>query len=136
MQAAASADESLVKADQSALDSAKLNLSYCTIVSPIDGRTGGLLVQAGNLVQPNTTILVTINQIAPIYASFAIPEQFLGQLQKLNAQHALTVTAQAQGDPHPENGALTFINNAIDTTTGTIQLMATFPNRDEGVVAG
>ena len=136
MQAASGADQSLVKADQSALDSAKLNLSYCTIVAPIDGRTGGLLVQAGNLVQPNTTILVTINQIAPIYTSFSVPEQFLGQLKTLNAQHALTVTAQAQGDPHPENGTLSFINNAIDATTGTIQLMATFPNKDEGLWPG
>jgi multidrug efflux system membrane fusion protein len=136
IQATAGADDSLVRADQAAVDTAKLNLSYCTISAPIDGRTGSLLVQAGNLVQPNNTMLVTINQIAPIYVSFSVPEQYLQQLKTLNAQHPLTITAQGQGDDHQEEGRLSFINNSIDNTTGTIQLMATFPNASERLWPG
>jgi membrane fusion protein, multidrug efflux system len=136
MQATAAADDSMVRADRAAVQTAKLNLSYCTIAAPIDGRTGSLLVQAGNLVQANSTVLVTINQIAPIYVSFSVPEQYLQQLKTLDAQHALLVTAQAQGDTQREDGKLTFINNAIDNSTGTIQLMATFPNTTERLWPG
>ena len=128
LQAAAAADDSVVRADRAAVETAKLNLNYCTITSPIDGRTGSLLVQAGNVVQPNATVLVTINQITPIYVSFSVPEQYLLQLKALNARHALAVRAQAQGDTQREHGELSFINNTIDNNTGTIQLMATFPN--------
>ncbi|HVA63322.1 MAG TPA: efflux RND transporter periplasmic adaptor subunit [Terriglobales bacterium] len=128
LQAAAAADDSVVRADRAAVETAKLNLNYCTITSPIDGRTGSLLVQAGNVVQPNATVLVTINQITPIYVSFSVPEQYLLQLKGLNARHALAVRAQAQGDTQREHGELSFINNTIDNNTGTIQLMATFPN--------
>ncbi len=136
LQASASADDSVVTADRAAVDAAKLNLSYCTITSPIDGRTGSLLVQPGNVVQPNTTVLVTINQISPIYVSFSVPEQYLLQVKKDNARGALQVTAQAQGVPDTEFGRLSFINNAIDDTTGTIQLMATFPNTNERLWPG
>lgn len=128
MQAAAAADGSVVRADKAAVDTAQLNLNYCTIAAPMDGRTGSLLVQPGNIIQPNTTILVTINQISPIYVSFSVPEQYFLELKTLNVGHGLTVHAQAQGDSRLDSGVLTFINNAIDNTTGTIQLMATFPN--------
>jgi multidrug efflux system membrane fusion protein len=136
IQATAGADESLVRSDRAAVDTAKLNLSYCTIVAPLDGRAGGLLIQPGNLVQPNTTVLVTINQIAPIYVSFSVPEQFLLQLKEADRRKTTTVTAQAQGDPHTESGKLSFINNTIDNSTGTIQLMATFPNAGERLWPG
>lgn len=142
VQATAGASDSVVRADRAAVDSAKLNLSYCTIVSPIDGRTGSLLVQAGNLIQPNTTVLVTINQIAPIYVSFSVPEQYLLPLKSIDAQTKPIVTAQAQGDSqaqadsHIETGTLSFINNSIDNNTGTIQLMGTFPNGSERLWPG
>jgi len=134
-QATAEANESVVRSDKAAVDAAKLNLSYCTITSPIDGRTGSLLIQPGNLVQPNTTVLVVINQIAPIYVSFSVPEQFLRPLKGLDRKSATVLATvqndQSQGPPMVERGTLSFINNAIDTSTGTIQLMATFPNTSE-----
>lgn len=136
IQATAGADESVVRSDRAAVDTAKLNLSYCTIVAPLDGRTGSLLIQPGNLVQPNTTVLVTINQIAPIYVSFSVPEQYLLQLKEADRRGATAVTAQAQGDAHTETGKLSFINNAVDNSTGTIQLMATFPNSSERLWPG
>lgn len=136
IQATAASAASVVQADQAAVQTAKLNLSYCTIDAPISGRTGSLLVQAGNLVQPNSTVLVTVNQIAPIYVSFSVPQQYLQQLKTLQAQHPLEVTAQAQGDTEKELGTLSFINNTIDNTTGTIELMATFPNADERLWPG
>ncbi len=136
LQAAAAADDSVVRADRAAVETAKLNLSYCTIASPIDGRTGSLLVQAGNVVQPNATVLVTINQIAPIYVSFSVPEQYLLELKALNARHPLQVRAQAQGEASPEAGVLSFINNSIDNSTATIQLMGTFPNAQQRLWPG
>lgn len=136
IQATSGADESLVRSDRAAVDTAKLNLSYCTIVAPLNGRTGTLLIQPGNLIQPNTTVLVTINQIAPIYVSFSVPEQFLLQLKGAGAHGSPVVTAQAQDDPHTESGKLSFINNTVDNSTGTIQLMATFPNSSERLWPG
>ncbi|MGH9486848.1 MAG: efflux RND transporter periplasmic adaptor subunit [Terriglobales bacterium] len=136
MVSTAAAADALVKADEAAVQSAKLQLSYCTIASPIDGRTGNLLVQAGNTVQPNSSILVTINQIKPIYVAFSVPEQYLQQIKQLEARHPLEVQAHAQGDNDLEDGNLSFINNAIDTTTGTIQLMATFSNPHEKLWPG
>lgn len=132
----AAASKALAAADRAAVQAAKLQLSYCTITAPINGRTGDLLVQAGNTVQPNTSVLVSINQIKPIYVSFAVPEQFLQQIKHLNGAHSLAVSAHAQGDNDLESGHLSFINNAIDTTTGTIQLMATFANPRERLWPG
>lgn len=132
----AAASKALVAADRAAVQAAKVQLSYCTITAPINGRTGDLLVQAGNTVQPNTSVLVTINQIKPIYVSFSVPEQYLQQIKQLNGAHSLAVSAHAQGDNDLESGRLSFINNAIDTTTGTIQLMATFANPRERLWPG
>ncbi len=134
--ATAAASKALVTADRAAVQAAKLQLSYCTITSPIDGRTGDLLVQAGNTVQPNTSVLVTINQIKPIYVAFSVPEQYLQEIKQVNALRALAVTAHAQGESDLEGGRLSFINNAIDATTGTIQLMATFENPKERLWPG
>lgn len=136
MQAVAAADASIVSADRAAVQTARLNLSYCTIRSPIDGRTGSLLVQAGNVVEANSTVLVTINQIAPIYVSFSVPEQYLSELKHFHALHPLRVQAQSQADPTPALGQLSFINNSIDSSTGTIQLMATFPNQNQRLWPG
>jgi membrane fusion protein, multidrug efflux system len=135
-QTLADAAGATVKADEAVINAAKLNLSYCTIVSPIDGRAGRLLVQPGNLVAANSTVLVTINQISPIYAAFSVPEQYLEALRAADRAHTLTVEAQGKGETGTETGELSFINNAIDSSTGTIQLMARFANQDERLWPG
>lgn len=128
MQAAAQALSASVAADRAAVETAKLNLSYCTIVSPVEGRTGSLLVQPGNVVQTNSTILVTINQIQPIYVAFAVPEQYLPLIKEFMSRRKLLVQVHPQNDDHLDTGALTFVDNAVDPATGTIKLMGTFPN--------
>ncbi len=122
--------EAAIKSDDAAIDVAKVQLSYTDIVSPIDGRTGDLKVTQGNTVKANdTSSLTTINQLRPIYVTFAVPERELPQIRarQYKAPLAVTVTDD-RGVKHPETGTLTFIDNAIDPTTGTIQLKATFAN--------
>ncbi|MGH9534575.1 MAG: efflux RND transporter periplasmic adaptor subunit [Terriglobales bacterium] len=136
MQAAAQELAAAIAADQAAVRTAELNLSYCTIASPVDGRTGALLVHPGNMVQANSTQLVTINQISPIYVSFSVPEQYLDEIKTTLRRQTLPVYAQAQNDPRPAGGRLTFVNNTVDATTGTIQLMGTFANQNRGLWPG
>jgi multidrug efflux system membrane fusion protein len=120
-----------VKADQAAIANAQLQLSYTNITAPISGRAGDVLVEAGNLVKSTDgTVLVTINQINPINVTFTVPQQYLTSIQNQQAKAPLVVTAHL-GKHQTEQGQLTFINNAIDTTTGTIQLKATFVNTDQ-----
>jgi len=122
--------EATVAADKAAVESTKINLQYTIISSPINGRTGNIGVKEGNLVKANDVpILVTINQIEPIYVTFAIPEQQLGDLKKYEANRTLRVEAAPQGSGQHFDGKLTFIDNAVDLTTGTIKLKATFDNR-------
>lgn len=136
MQAAAKELAAAIAADQAAVRTARLNLSYCTIAAPVNGRTGALLVHPGNMVQANSTQLVTINQVQPIYVTFSVPEQYLDQIKTLMRQRTLPVYAQAQNDPRRAAGRLTFVNNTVDDTTGTIQLMGTFPNRQRRLWPG
>jgi multidrug efflux system membrane fusion protein len=124
-----------VSADQAAVTSAQLELSYATILSPIDGRTGDLQVYPGNIIKTaNGTILVTIAQVTPIYVSFSIPQQYLDSVRAQLAQG--NVEVQALADGVTEKGQLTFINNTVDTTTGTIQLKATFANAQQRLWPG
>jgi multidrug efflux system membrane fusion protein len=128
-QAAAHAMEATVAADKAAVETAKINLQYTSIYSPINGRTGNIGVKEGNLVKANDVpILVTINQIEPIYVSFAIPEQQLGELKQYSVGGTLKVDAAPQGSSQHFQGKLTFIDNSVDLTTGTIKLKATFDN--------
>jgi multidrug efflux system membrane fusion protein len=128
-QAAAHAMEATVAADKAAVETAKINLQYTSISSPINGRTGNIGVKEGNLVKANDVpILVTINQIEPIYVSFAIPEQQLGELKQYSVGGTLKVDAAPQGSSQHFQGKLTFIDNSVDLTTGTIKLKATFDN--------
>ena len=128
--AAYNALQATVAADKAAVETAKINLEYTRIYSPIDGRTGLVGVKPGNLVKANDVpILVTINQIEPIYVTFSIPEQQLAELKKYSTQKPLTVDAAPQGSNQHFDGKLTFIDNTVDTTTGTIKLRATFDNR-------
>ncbi len=139
-QARATADSAhaSVLADQAAIDQAKLNIEYSQIRSPIDGRTGNMLINVGNLVKANDTVaLVMINQTRPIYVSFAISQQNLPEVRARMASEALYVTVVIPGDSGgPERGKVTFINNQVDTSTGTIQLKATFPNENDRLVPG
>jgi membrane fusion protein, multidrug efflux system len=120
--------QAAVRADQAAVETAKLNLSYCTIRSPIDGRTGSLLVHAGNLIKTNDTSLLVINRIEPIYVDFSVPEQNLGDIKKFMAERRLPVEAAISGDPDRVEGVLDFVNNSVDNTTGTIMLKGLFTN--------
>src|SRR5215469_4274753 len=127
--AASSAMAATVAADKAAVETAKINLEYTSIYSPIDGRTGAIGVKEGNLVKANDVpILVTINQIEPIYVSFSIPEQQLADLKQYRNLQSLKVDAAPQGSSQHFQGRLTFVDNSVDVTTGTIKLKATFDN--------
>jgi len=126
-----------VRADEAAVKKARIDLGYCTILAPIAGRTGDLLVHPGNIVKSNETVLVVINQVRPIYVTFSVPEQNLSKIKKFQARGALGVEALIPDDElPPSKGALTFINNAVDSTTGTIQLKASFQNSDNRLWPG
>ena len=115
----------------------ELNLEYCEIRAPVDGRTGSLQFHAGNVVKSPDDVLLTINQIHPIYVAFAVPEQYLPQIKREMTKGVLPVSAMFQNiiGP-PPHGELTFVDNSVDQTTGTILLKATFPNDDEALWPG
>jgi membrane fusion protein, multidrug efflux system len=119
-----------VQADQVAVQNAKLMLSYCYIHAPISGRTGNLLAHMGNMIKADAdTAMLVINQIQPIYVSFAIPQQNLPEIRRYMAKEKIPVEALiAGGENNPEMGELTFVNNTVDTSTGTFQCKATYAN--------
>ena len=120
-----------VAADRAALTNAELNLAYTTIRAPIDGRTGSLQFHQGNVVKSPDDVLLSINQIHPIYAAFAVPERFLPEIQKQMRSRTLSVSASYENlTGEPPVGQLAFVDNSVDPTTGTILLKATFPNTD------
>ncbi len=126
-----------VAADRAALTNATLNVEFTSIRSPLGGRVGSLLVHEGNLVNAETDVLVTINQIHPTFVLFSVAEQYLAGIQKETAGRTLKVQAASPGaEGPPSQGELTFIDNAVDTTTGTIQLKAAFPNQDNRLWPG
>jgi multidrug efflux system membrane fusion protein len=127
--AAMDALDGTVSADHAAVTNAQLNLEYTQIHAPISGRTGALQFHEGNVVKAPDDVLLTINQIHPIYAMFAVPERYLPEIQRQMRNHTLAVTASFENvDGPPPRGELTFLDNSVDPTTGTIQLRATFPN--------
>ena len=139
MQATVEADRAQVEnakaalqAAQANVDNARLQLAYTTIHAPIDGRTGNLLVQNGNILKANDdNPIVVINQVHPIYVSFSVPEQHLTEIKKYRAAGALQVVARPPRQQETlATGELTFVNNAVDTTTAMIQLKATFANEN------
>ncbi len=136
--AEAEALEAAVRADEAAVEKARLDLQYCSIAAPMDGRTGGLLVHRGNLVKANENpALVVINQLNPIYVRFALPEQYLAETKKSMAAGTLKVEAiLPDALRRPEEGTLSFIDNAVDTSTGTILLKATFANQQRRLWPG
>jgi membrane fusion protein, multidrug efflux system len=119
-----------VNADEAQVEAARLNLEYATIRSPIAGRAGAILLKQGNLVHAAGTPLVVINQIRPIMARFAVSAVHLPRIRQYQSD-TLTVVAQpASGLGAPSHGTLSFLDNAVDTTTGTIMMKARFPNTD------
>jgi multidrug efflux system membrane fusion protein len=155
--ATAASLEATLAADRAQIEQAQLNLQYARIAAPVAGRAGALNAHPGDLIRANDqTPLVTINQLSPIYVTFAVPSRFLAEIRLHQRQHPLAVTVRAnteraasprfatdassaetaEGDPAPTDmgpvskGTLTFIDNAVDTTTGTIKLKATFENAD------
>ncbi|HTA41067.1 MAG TPA: efflux RND transporter periplasmic adaptor subunit [Bryobacteraceae bacterium] len=135
-EAAINSAKATLNVDKAALETAKLNLTYCFIHSPIDGRAGALLVQAGNLVKANdTNALVNINEMQPVDITFSVPEQMLGEIRSYEKARPLSVNAIIAADHHV-TGALHFIDNSVDNTTGTIKLKAEFPNADRSLWPG
>lgn len=150
-QAGADATAATVKADrasiesaraqlvsqQAAVDNAKVALSYTTIRSPLDGRTGNLTTKAGNLVTANSTELVSISQIQPVYVTFAVPAVHLPTIKQHMADGKLLVGASPQdASTPPATGRLTFVDSSVDPTTDTIKLKATFDNADRSLWPG
>jgi multidrug efflux system membrane fusion protein len=125
-------------ADRASVENARVQLTYATISAPISGRVGKLLVSVGNLVRANdTTPLVVINQVAPIYAVFGVPEAQLPDLKRYMARGALRVEAGPPTASEPPSvGRLAFVDNSVDQTTGTIAVRATFPNDDRRLWPG
>jgi len=135
--AGAEAARAVVAADRAAIESARVDLSYTEIRSPIDGRTGGLQVHGGNIVAANAaTPLVVINQIAPVYVAFAVPERDFQRVRGAQKGAVVPVTAVPQGNARPASGRLAFVDNAVDPATGTISLKASFPNTDRTLWPG
>jgi len=132
MRTQAEALEAAVKADTAGVESAKLQLEYCYIRAPFTGRIGQYLLHVGNTVKIRDTTLATINRIRPVYVSFSVPEQRLTEIRSSAATHDLKVQAFVGADEeHSAVGELSFIDNAVDTKTGTVLLKGTFPNQDE-----
>jgi multidrug efflux system membrane fusion protein len=135
--AAIASAQAAIGASKAAIDNARVQLGYTSIRSPIDGRTGNLSVKQGNVVMANSQELVTINQVEPIYVTFAVPEAQLPAIKRYMAERKLAVRAGPQDSPEDEEtGTLTFIDNAVDMTTGTIKLKGTFPNSDRKLWPG
>ncbi|MBL7172921.1 MAG: efflux RND transporter periplasmic adaptor subunit [Desulfobacteraceae bacterium] len=129
--------QAAVRASRASLQNAKVQLGYCYIHSPLNGRTGNLYVKEGNIVKANDAVLVDINQVHPIYVAFSIPEQGLWKVRRQMALGELKVEAWIPGDlKQAEQGGLTFVDNAVNRTTGTIRLKGTFPNEENRLWPG
>jgi multidrug efflux system membrane fusion protein len=147
--AAAAALEATLAADRAQVEQARLNLQYAQIVSPLDGRTGALNTHVGDLVRTNDALpMVTINQVTPIYVTFSVPARFLNDIRKAGSVLPVTATNQKAGVqaaqpssrmpsmPLNAKGSVTFVDNAVDPTTATIKLKASFPNLDRELWPG
>ena len=134
----AEALKATIEGDKAAVENARLQLNYCSISAPISGRTGSLLVNEGNLIKANDDKpMVVINKIQPVYVSFSVPENNLQEIKKYMASGKLNVEASvSKEDKRPEKGVLTFVDNTVDTATGTIRLKAAFDNKGRALWPG
>lgn len=134
--------EAAIQADEASIIQAALRVEYTRITAPIDGRVGSILVNPGNLVRANDTnaqssALVVLTQVRPIYVQFSVPESYLGEIRARMAAGSIRVRAAIPEDALPPAvGTLTFVNNVVDTTTGTVLLKATYPNEDDRLTPG
>jgi multidrug efflux system membrane fusion protein len=124
----AEALEAAVEGDRAEITNAKLQLNYCTIRSPITGRTGNLQAHAGNVVRENETEMVQIHQTDPVYVTFAVPQEHLSEIRNHHAKGNLQIVVTDKTGANPVTGTLTFINNEVNQNTGTILLKGTFDN--------
>lgn len=141
LKSTAEAADATVKADRAAVENLALQLGYCTIRAPISGRTGSLMIQRGNLIKASdeNKSLVVIHQIRPIFVSFSVPEQYLAQINRRMSEGKMPVLAYVSDSTatnEPAAGTVSFVNNAVDTSTGMIRLKATFPNDDRRLWPG
>ncbi len=135
--AAIESAQAQMAATRAAIDNVKVMLSFTQMRSPIDGRTGNLMVKQGNIVTANATDMMTITQVQPIYATFSVPESYLDQIKGFMAQAKLPVIATPQdNEAAVETGVLTFIDNTVDSNTGTIKMKGTFANADRKLWPG
>lgn len=135
--ATSTAAAATVNVDEAAIQTAQIQLSYCSIYAPISGVTGAQLVYPGATVKANDVpVLVVINQVSPIYVNFSIPQQYLQSVKSLMSRSNLPVSATPSGAASAEHGTLTFVNNTVDSSTGTIELRASFPNKDQRLWPG
>jgi multidrug efflux system membrane fusion protein len=133
----AQALEAAVASDQAAIENYKVQLTYYTMVAPIDGRVGAVLIKAGNSIKANDLPLATINQIKPIYVSFSLPQSELPAIRDAMSQGPVEVSVRATGDAGPPiSGAIAFFDNAVDTTSGTINVRAKFENEAQRLWPG
>jgi|WetSurSiteA1Bulk_404760.scaffolds.fasta_scaffold04966_2 membrane fusion protein, multidrug efflux system len=130
--------EAIVNADMAVVENARLQLKYCSIYSPLTGRTGSLVANEGNLIKANAdTPMVVINEVQPIYVTFSVPEQNLSEIKRYMTGGNLKVEAiLSKEEGNPEQGVLTFVDNAVDTATGTIKLKGTFANKGKRLWPG
>jgi multidrug efflux system membrane fusion protein len=136
-QAAATANAASVAADQAAVDRARLDVQYCYLRAPMEGRIGQLLVHQGSIVKADDTVLAVINRIRPVRVAFSVPQRDLPAIRRYMADAALPVVAYLGDQKTPAaTGHLEFVNNAVDTTTGTVLLKALFANEDEALWPG
>jgi RND family efflux transporter MFP subunit len=121
-----------IKSDEGLLDNLKVQLSYCTITAPIDGRISAAAVKVGNFVrQADTAAMATINQMAPVYVSFTVPQNVLPEIRQALAAETATIEAVIPGEQKRANGQVTMIENTVDPTTGMATIRATMPNEHE-----
>ncbi len=121
-----------IKADEGALQNLKVQLSYCTIRAPISGRISAAAVKAGNFARASDAMpLATINQISPIYVSFAVPQRSLADVRHALGAEAASVEAVAPGERRPATGQLTMIENTVDSATGMVTMRATMDNPEQ-----
>jgi len=136
-QTAADSLAAAIKADKAAIEMATIQLGYCQINSPVDGVTGELLVNEGNIVKSNDVALITINQVQPIYVSFSVPQQYLPEIRHYLDIGRLKIDVSTVKEvQHLATGELDFIDNTIDLTTGTIHLKGVFANEDRKLWPG
>ncbi len=137
LQANADSLAATIAADHSAIKNAKIQLGYCSIRSPISGRTGTIALQPGNLVKANDLPIVTVNQLTPIYTAFAIPEKLLAEVKRAMAGNELKIEAVIPNEPgKTETGTISFLDNAVNPATGTIKLKGVFANKSHKLWPG